>query len=1077
MKERNDQIFEIYKSSAGSGKTTALIKVFLKLSLGGESIGRFKSILAITFTNKAANELKERFLSALEKIIDQQEGEPIDFLVNDLMNELNLSLDELKSKARKVYRMALRDYGDIAIGTIDGFNHRLIRSFSRDLHLSGDFEVELEEARLFTEAVDLLMDQVGKNDHVTRHLVDYLRYSIEEDDKANIPAKLQELRSLITSEESIQGVFSVNQVDPEIFGLVREKLFKFTKDYEESLKSIGKKGMELLETHGISVQDLHGKGRGIFKFFEKLKDYRGGRHSVSGNLRPKEGNSWAHGQASKEKKRVVEGIDDELSGLFIKGEALQEQDFSKYDLAKDLISRIDLLAVIQDLNTELHDLIKERNILPISDFNRLISESLRNEPVAYIYEKFGSRYNHLLIDEFQDTSELQWKNLTPFIAENLSSGNLNMVVGDAKQSIYRWRGGKAEQLIRLPELDPEDESIPFDTRRSFEHHSKIIPLDTNYRSLRNIVEFNNQFITALAPLFTEEGSLFRDEYSGESATQKFQKNREGGFIQMRKIPGKNAKNRIVDQTLKCVRDALNDGYDYGDIAILIRKKGPEISEIISALHAERIPFSTKDSFGLDQDPIAGMLIAFLRYSTSDRSEAAKAKIIRVLCDLHDIPHQPEEYTYRKGKKRLLDLPRFFLENFSEFSLNRLGFRGAWSLVSEVISELVPERKRGNPFVESLLNCILEKGGRSVTPREFLEWWDSLKEKPEAKTQGSGNQIEIMTIHKSKGLEFPVVIIPNLNWQMDNHKTVKWIEIGETLDLPFSHVPLKHTKDNLSDKGFQEVYDQFMGEVKFDNLNLIYVAVTRASERLYGCFTIFNSSYTGVPVSRALDGLKAKWSETAPFEFNSWEETDGSDEEAHVEVTELGSRDRRIDPEDKKSDKRALRANPPSYTPFESRFKIGRESMSESRDSGILFHRLAEKTSNLREAEKIIDIWKLNGRSSDAVLNEVLGLIRSLYSDEWYLALLSSSQRLTERQLFGKDGDQIRPDAIFLNEKEFTIIDFKTGTESENHRDQVRKYLSVLGEVLNREGKGYVLYVPALNRVEVENNLSRQGKLF
>jgi len=1067
--------FQVYKSSAGSGKTTALVKVFLKLSLETGRIHDFKSILAITFTNKAANELKDRFLESLKSLASLKEDDEPGFLVRDLVRETGLTFRELKLRASKIFRMALRDYGDISIGTIDGFNHKLIRSFSRELHLAGDFDVELEEAKLFAEAVELLLDDVGKNEYITKHLVNYLNRSIEDDERANIPEKLRALRPLVAFEDARQGVDSLRETDPSAFENIRKHLKQKMESFERKIRSLGQQALFVMGEAGVDDEDLIEKSRGIFKYFNDLAAFSDGRITITEKRAKKLEGSWANTGASKDRKALVAGVEGELRELFYRAEKLQESEYPDYALAKDLISRIDLLAVIKDLHEDLRDLIDERNILPISDFNRIISDSIRDEPVAYIYEKFGARYRNILIDEFQDTSELQWKNLTPFVAESLSAGNLSMVVGDAKQSIYRWRGGKAEQLIRLPELDPDDQGIAMETRNSFLENAEIRPLDTNFRSLGNIVKFNNALVASITPLMTEEGTLFRKEYTGVSATQKYPEGREGGYVEISRISGEKAKEYLVENTLRCIDEALSDGYEYGDIAVLIRKRGQEVFDLVDALHKRNIPISTKDSFGLDKDMIVDMLIAFLRLNVSPDSEAAKVKIMRALCFLHDLPYQP--YEFLKAKKPLsLMLEEFLNLHFPSFRLDGKKTLGAWEFTNWIISELVPEAERGNLFVESFLNCILEQGGRSLSSLAFLEWWDELKEnKPEAKTEGKGNQVEIMTIHKAKGLEFPVVIIPDLSWRFDNYTNERWVAIGDRLNLPFSMVPLKLTEKALEPKGLLNLYEEYDREVHFDNLNLLYVALTRPSERLYAAYTMVRKNYTGGPIAAALEILKSRWDQDAPFDF-SYREKALENEEVERQIMTIGQKTSPEKGSEGGLQTQALSTTPPMTVSFDKRFRVGTESISEPREAGILFHRLAEHSNSLEEAEKMIRIWRANGRAGEKVLSEVEGLIEALFSDTKYRSIIRNEEKLSERTLTTKEGILI-PDAVFKSSSKFTVIDFKTGSPKPDHIRQVNLYLSTIKGIWNMEGEGYVLYLPEARWVKAGEDRGIQGELF
>ncbi len=994
-----------------------------------------------------------------------------DFEVKQLLDETKLNPQELKDRASKVFEIALRDYDEIGIGTIDGFNHKLIRSFSRDLRIKSDFEVELDEANLFADAVDLLLEKVGIDNHITHHLLNYLRESIEDDKKANITTRLNDLRNLISSEDSEKPVASLYEIDPQKFEETKKKLQPLVSSFENICQTIGSDVFKIFEEEGIDVEDLSYKKSGYYGYFEKLKDFSGEYLTLNKNLLKNPEKPWTSGSVSAQAKEAIQRRQSELIEYYYTAAGHFQKNYSDYAIAKTLKAQIDLLAVLADLSSELKALAEERNVVPISTFNGIISKSMRDEPVAFIYEKFGNRYKHILIDEFQDTSELQWNNITPFIAESLASGQFNMVVGDAKQSIYRWRGGKAEQLIRLPELNPDNQSIARETRTSFTQNAKIVPLGVNYRSLPNIVEFNNSFIKELTPLLTEPDTLFRKEYEGESASQTFPKSKHGGYIEWKKIEKKPEPELIADLVINSVREAQTDGYSFGDIAVLVRKKGKDVNEIIRRLSEEDIPFTTRDSFGLDMNTTVGMLIAFFRLSMDPNLATAQIKIMREICRLHQLPFEPQKFWKKPDYRGSIDFTAFAKNFSSDFSLRILSGMSAWEISKEVVKRFVPESNRRDVFVESFLNCILEKGGRSVSAQEFLEWWDSLKNKPEAKVGESGNQVQLMTIHKSKGLQFPVVILPNLNWDFSKNGETKWLRVNKKLDLPFEYVPLKLAQ-SLEQMGYKADFDQYNQETRFDNLNMIYVAVTRPSERLYINHAEGTQSQTGPSVSAAFEKLKSELEGSSKFLV----EVDSKQGEGVESSIAIGDKQKaKSSLKSKESDEMIEVLNPVDIS-VENRFTISSEGISPNREAGILFHELAAKSHTAEEAKAQLNTWSKNGRVPADQEKELSLWIEKLYSDKKYKQLIANANRLAERTL-AKAGQVYRPDMVFKEPSSFTVIDFKTGEEKDTHLSQVKDYLNAINSVENQTGKGYVVYLPEMKWVEVTVKGAEQGTLF
>jgi ATP-dependent exoDNAse (exonuclease V) beta subunit len=1018
--------------------------------------------------------LKERFISSLKKIksVDLDDSSHLqDFEIKQLLESTGLSLTDLKKRASLVFDIALRDYDEIAIGTIDGFNHKLIRSFSRDLKIKSDFEVELDEANLFADAVDLLLEKVGYDHHITHHLLNYLRQSIDDDKKANITSRLNDLRGLISSEDSAKAVASLYEIEPQAFENTKQKLQPVISKFEKLCHEIGATVFRIFEIEGIEADDLIYKERGYYGYFNNLRFYNEGFVKLHGSIKDVT-KPWHNNTATPAAKSAIERRQDELLEYYYTSRDLFEKLYAEYAIAKILQKQIDLLAVLADLSRELKALAAERNVVPISTFNSIISESMRNEPVAYIYEKFGNRYKHVLIDEFQDTSELQWNNITPFVADSLSVGQFNMVVGDAKQSIYRWRGGKAEQLIRLPKLGPDQSQADIEIEKSFERNAEIIPLGINYRSLPEIVTFNNDFIAELTSQLTSENSLFREEYRSDSASQSYPEAKDGGYISWKRLEKKAEPELVADQTIKSIKEAVADGFSFGDIAILVRKKGKEVNAIIKGMSEEKIPFTTRDSFGLDKNPGVNMLIAFMRLALNSDDATAQVKVMREISRLHEKTFQPQDYWQKPNYKGRIDLSAFLKEFSPDFSWKALAGLSAWEISKLVINRFVPLSERRDVSLESFLNCILERGGRAVSAQEFLEWWDSVGNKPEAKVGESGNRVQLMTIHKSKGLQFPVVILPNLNWNFSDKTETKWFRVNEKLNIPFKFVPLSVSK-SLSEMGYSADFEQYEQENQFDNLNLIYVAVTRSAQRLYMAHSAGSQSQTGKAVDAAFEKLKAKFTESGHPHIEVDRESDESVESNLI----IGRKQVVVRKTTKDQPESEIELQHPVDISVENRFRISAEGISPNREAGILFHDLAAQSHSLAEAKTQIDTWLKNGRILSGQAEELTEWVNKLYADEKYKELLAKATALAERSLVSV-GKVLRPDMVFRSPGGFTVIDFKTGEVKESHKTQVREYLNAVESAENKKGNGFVVYLPEMKWVKVDKSEEAiQGTLF
>jgi ATP-dependent exoDNAse (exonuclease V) beta subunit len=953
--------FLIYKSSAGSGKTTALILFFLKLSLRGNS-SEFKHILAITFTNKAANEMRHRLIDELVKIINfnGNEGDlssnPDLFILKELTTELNIGLQELKFRAQRVFDLALRDFGEIGIGTIDRFNHRLIRSFSRELNLKSDFEVTLDEANLFEDVVDLFLTHVGHDDELTQHLIHFIELEEESDRKVNLRKQISDLRELVMGEEGKEALQSIGEIPSGRFLDIRKNIREENQQFEAELRIIAEEFENICQQNQIEPEYFSYKEGGFPKYFKSFFSLEEKRPQLNKNLSSKIESPWVSKSASKNIQAAVEPIQENLRALYYKAEILLEENYSTYAVNRAILSRLDLLAVLRKLSETLSSTLEERNLLPVSYFNRIISDALRLEPVNFIYENLGHRYRHILIDEFQDTSELQWRNLLPLVHESLSNGYFSLVVGDAKQSIYRWRGGKAEQLISLPEIAHEEENPGMATVLSTlaEQHSLL----TNYRSRKNIVEFNNTFIGHLADLLTRPDSSYRREYK-ESLVQRVNDQKTGGYVEVNYLGSKPEDELVISQTIHQIRKARQDGYSYGSMAILLRSTKKIGEPLMKALASEGIPFDTKQSYGLDQSPLVEVVISFLRLSVLQKHSPAAIKAMRALCELYQIPFDPDDFA-RGDRDTWLDIEVFAQQLNSKFRMSDLNGKTAYDTATYTIRTLIPEKEWKSVFIESLLDNILKKDGLRISPERFLQWWDSIQEKPNLNAPGSQEKVEILTIHKSKGLQYDVCILPEAGWKFNPGKyKLKWFQVNNN-HLPY--VPIPNNPNKLEEMALFTEAALEREQTEFDQLNLMYVALTRAKQRLY---INFSSDSTDLkkpefckfdrPIYRSVQHMSTAWKdrveyqekENGSFTFKfGQEELNTKEREPKVEGP-LRIPKKKVD------------------IPVDERLQIADEDRSEYRDLGILFHQLAGKYRNLQECMRGLNQWLSNGKINRA----------------------------------------------------------------------------------------------------------------
>ncbi|MCB0466341.1 MAG: UvrD-helicase domain-containing protein, partial [Aequorivita sp.] len=442
--------FSIYDAAAGSGKTFTLVKEYLKQILSSKSEDYFKHLLAITFTNKAVAEMKQRIVETLVNFSEEKSTmEPLPMMLK-IAEETEKSLSEIQIQSQKILKNLLHNYAAFSIETIDRFNHRLIRTFARDLKLATNFEVTLETNELLAEAVDLLLSKAGENKEITKVLLDFAMEKTDDDKSWDISRDIANAAKLLYNENDSGHVSILKQKSLEDFLEFKKQLIHKKEKLSKEIEIIASQTLQLIEESGLQFDDFSGSY--LPKHFQNLAT---GRYDLNF------GAKWQETMSEKplyptRVTAAIGAIIDELTPNFIINFQQTKELVFKVLLVENLLKNITPLSVINLVNQEIENIKEEKNVLPISEFNSLINKEIKNQPAPFIYERLGEKYRHFFIDEFQDTSKLQWENLIPLIDNALSqqleptSGSL-LLVGDAKQSIYRWRGGLPEQFMDLYE--------------------------------------------------------------------------------------------------------------------------------------------------------------------------------------------------------------------------------------------------------------------------------------------------------------------------------------------------------------------------------------------------------------------------------------------------------------------------------------------------------------------------------------------------------------------------------------------------------------------------------------------------
>jgi len=810
---------KIYKSSAGSGKTYTLVKEYLKLCLPNPD--NFRKVVAITFTNAAAAEMKDRIIKQLRKLAENGDEDFKRQLLAEGLREKDIK------NAGKLLENILNKYSYFNVSTIDSFFQKILRAFNKELNLPIDFELSMDSDEVLDFTVSNFISQSNEKAEVQELMVAYIREKISNTKSWQVRSDLQKIARELLKDTSLSIVPEGVEKTKALIAAIK----KITAEFQRDMKAIGKEATDKIASTGFEAKDFKYGASGPFGYLINIsekEDYEPKTRFMNGL---EDISEWFNKKPSPSPD-LEQLLEDEIHPLARKAYDYYTVNYPHFVTAKEVLKNIYTYAVYEELQTILTAFKNDNETVLISDANRVLGAHLETERIAFIYSKIGAYYDNYLIDEFQDTSRLQWKNLKPLVENSISQGNTSLLVGDSKQAIYRWRGGEVELIER--QAGEEDFPSFFEKRT----------LDDNYRSKGEIVKFNNFFFNKIDTRFNLQQSendgdnmqlLLESIFSDVSQNIKAREN-EGGYIEVNFIRKETnnreegfltPSNQII---LKTITDCLTSGYSLKDIVILVRDKN-DAGAVSKFLFANQIKFISQDSLFLDKSPAIRLLLSILHYIADQRNTIAYAEILFIYLQYftknENQLNTSDIFTGLSANKHLYDklLPAEFISNLPTLSALPI-----YELTEDLI-RIFGLNKEPDAYLQCFQDVVLSytiKKGNNI--RIFLDDW---KENKYAVTLPENQDaVRIITIHKCKGLEFPVVIIPYADWQFRaKGQDIMWVHT----DLPpyeeFNSLPVNINK-GLLNSYFSNEFQRDEGLNKIDNLNLLYVAFTRAKNRLY-----------------------------------------------------------------------------------------------------------------------------------------------------------------------------------------------------------------------------------------------------
>lgn len=1025
--------FTVYRSSAGSGKTYTLVRQYLKHALSSEQ--PFHTILAITFTNKAASEMKQRIIDALQAFAGHMKLDAAnESLCRDLCGDLQLSEAELRQRSAHLLKMILHRYSDFHVRTIDSFLHKIVRTFARDLGLNVNFQIELESDPMLAEAVDRLIYRAGQPESstLTALLVDFVLSKTEDEKSWNtFDRDIFKVAQTLMDEDSFHYLEKLRDISLDAFVATGRDLRRLKNQAENTITEWAQKACTLIVEAGLTVDHFLWKGTGIAGYFEKLLfDVSVKTLEPTGRARKAiENDEWYSTSAKDGRGRVIDRIKPELIACY---EQIRKH-VPFYVLAESVLQNLYATAVLHEINDILEALKKETAAVLISDFNKHIAFVVRDEPAPFIYERVGEKFLHYMIDEFQDTSAMQWLNILPLVENALANGGTALLVGDGKQAIYRWRGGDLEQFSRLPEIPGSDTDDRLkETEAALEQHYKEEPLKYNYRSLPEIVSFNNRFFEWLAHFKeTELKKIYHD-------IRQLPKNgSSGGYIHIEFLPRADEttiEDRVNEKLLETIRLLAKDGYAWKDMAILTRNN-ERGSAIARFLMSRDIHVVSAESLLIDQSAEVRIILAVMRY-LNDASDDVNCMALMngiLTAALGRTPTSKERRIMAEAVHNRKQFRSWLEERGFVLDESRLLCQPLYEMAEDIARTFLPSLT-SSPFVIYFLDSVLNYSIKyDNTLMNFLKWWDIQKNKLSIVSPDETDAVRVSTIHKAKGLEFPVVIIDETGWQFKKTRDYIWTELRSK---PFRTLPavLLKSHSSLEETECKKTYEEESDKNFIDQANLLYVAMTRAKERLY-LFSVL----TKKAAENKITELKSVNDVIASFlrQSMNWEE--GKMTYAFGDTAQ---------PLRNKMDERPSVALENYVTsPQRPKLRTKRHSRFQPYDDlsrrewGKLVHAALAQIRTLDDIVPVLSAeesegW-LDSKQSRDLSEKLLRLLGHKMVKPYFEPGVSVR---TEAEVFLDSKELLRMDRVVILDHEIVVIDYKTGEEEgEEHAAQIQKY--------------------------------------
>lgn len=1026
-------MFTVYTASAGSGKTSRLVVEYLSLALPAPK--KYKHILAITFTNNATAEMKNRILEALRSFAFQPYEQLNDSLkatynaIRSILETQGLDLPfdiYIKKQALQLLQEILYDYDNFAISTIDAFFQRILRAFSFELGLNMNYNLEIQLDELYEQTIDLLLNKLSiDNKELSKRVLGVIESKIENTGKWKIERELTALLKNIFNEDAFEALKELSTQSHTKFDMaalhVNQLKKKVQKDHDEAME----KYRQFIEKHQIDTAFF-------LKIISKMDELT------------------ADSFHEKLEKKYKKGLPHEIEALIYEHQNHIAQIIETYDNCVKinfLGKNCSQLALLIDIKSVIDEIKEQDNLFYLTETNGTIYDQVKDEETPYIFEKLGNKYSYFFLDEFQDTSKMQWENILPLIKNSLAGFNdfnekgKTFIFGDVKQAIYRFRNGDSSLLYHLSQYESFKKMVNPYAIEGVDY--QLENLGKNYRSSRAIVDFNNRFYS-----FWVQQNDFSDlEPYYKDVNQAIDESKSNGMVSIRfkdKTDSDNTTEYLLTETLKTIQEIIGEGIPYGEIAVLVSSNelGSAMGEWLSQ---HNIPVISSDSLLLSSSQEVMVIISSLYYLMNPKNKMARMIIghyvIQSYPDLQGDLFQSlddetqfhqflAQFEIRLSSKELMDTPLF-------------------TLVNKIITIFKITEK--DPFVIMLLeniNAFVKKSIGSIPL--FLDWWEQKKGKLTLTSPTKINAVTITTIHKAKGLAYPIVILPFTQYSYAKTKSYHWVKDKDQITgLPYSWVYLK--KGEVP-HDYKDLNDDERHFSTLDQINKLYVAHTRPKDRLYlitqgkqkGNYSKLLDRFINQNITTEQTDANRYFYDgerfLTPIEKKTIPEpipTMMYSTEKHVEMSKIFVSDFNLDPQ---------------YLAFDAH-----KAWNEEQERGIYVHQFLSELK--RFPEKQSEIQQLLMDIPEKYNHYIQQLLEKLILDDEYAPYFQNHLNvLNETSIISTDGSILRPDRVIFMDDQVVVIDYKTGSPSEKHQEQIDLYCTKLKEMGYESVKGKLLYL-------------------